>query len=133
MADKELTPEQKNAVERHEERAASLAGPVDPSRDPGGKVELEPPRPRVESLEPQQGVPGTRVLITGSGFPPTGSEVTFDGEKAKVEGIDSDRLIAFVPDLVPGRKKVKVQANGKSSREERTFEVTPPKKGRPEV
>ena len=84
-------------------------------------------RPRVNSVEPPAGPPGTRVTVSGTDFGPAqgSSTVTVGGVPAKVVSWADTRIVIIVPEGTRGGAVV-VTTEGGASNEDRVFTVTRP-------
>ncbi len=87
---------------------------------------VDAPAPRLEAVDPTQGLSGDTVLVSGSGFQ-DGARVSFGSTEASTTFLDQDRLEATVPSgLSPGVVDVSVEnPDGRSDTLPDAFEILP--------
>ncbi|HET7699053.1 MAG TPA: IPT/TIG domain-containing protein [Vicinamibacterales bacterium] len=86
------------------------------------------PPPTLAALQPSSGYPGDPVTISGSGFAPEGSSVTFNGIAAAVTSATATTIVTSVPAQATSGPVV-VIANGQSSNALPFTVLTPPTTG----
>lgn len=77
----------------------NVTGP-DPGTDPDPTEEPDTTLPEITSIDPESGIIGIEVIITGKNFSATASEntVTFAGVEATISSASEDELVAEVPE-----------------------------------
>jgi RHS repeat-associated protein len=78
-----------------EAKARDLAGNEDPT--PAVRTFTVSSRPTVAALSPSSGPVGTLVTITGSGFVPGATQVSFNGVAAVVRSVTATAIVTTVP------------------------------------